>query len=421
MALKPLADLLVSVLKSYPSMFLNPVVSVLYLVVLALVAVQYGRLQSTEERVYGRAQNRALYQTVVSIGLGLFGGLLASILLVVVGVTVSDSGIGYLFPVALALFLVHPRFLCFSYAGGLISMSHLLFGWPSVNVPAIMALVACLHAAEALLIRISGSGCTTPLYIEGKDGTVSGGFSLQRFWPIPLMVLYLVKIPSIEGMQGLIHLPDWWPLVSAPSVPGPGTPVFVTMPLVAALGYGDLSIARSPKDKAKQTAKTLALYSAALLGFSVAASHWSGFSWVAALFAPVAHEVVIQMGAKEELESVPYYTAAPDGVTVMDVFDRAPGKRAGLARGDVIMEVGGVPVRTREELNSALKLSESGPITLKVRKRKHKGVREIRVQRADEPLGIVTAPELGDQPIASTKSAGILLTWLRRLIQWIHR
>ncbi len=418
MSLKPLADLLFSVLKSYPSIFLNPVVAVLYLVVLALVAAQYGRLQSTEEKVYGRSQNRALYQTAISIGLGLFGGLLASLLLVMVGVTVSDSGIGYLLPIALALFLFHPRFLCFSYAGGLVSISHMVFGWPKVNVPAMMALVACLHAAEALLIRVSGSGCTTPLYIEGKDGKVAGGFSLQRFWPIPLMVLYLVKVPSIEGMQGLIHLPDWWPLISAPSVPGPGTPVFVTMPLVAALGYGDLSIARTPENKAKRTAKTLALYSAILLGFSVAASHWHAFSWVAALFAPVAHEVVIRMGSKEELESAPYYRAAPDGVTVMDVFGHAPGKNAGLRRGDVILEAGGVPVRTREELDNVLK--ESGPITLQVRRRGQRGVRDISVQRFDEPLGIVTAPELGDQAIASANTAGPLLNWLRGFMQRFH-
>ena len=152
----PLLDLLESVIKSYPGIFASPVVDVLYLVVLGLVAAQYGRVQSMEERMFGHPKNRALGHTLVSMGLGLLGGLAASVLLVMVGVTVSDSGVGFLLPIALFLFLWSPRLLCFSYAGGLLSLSYLLVGWPRVNVAAITALVACLHAAESLLILLSG-------------------------------------------------------------------------------------------------------------------------------------------------------------------------------------------------------------------------------------------------------------------------
>ncbi len=404
---------MVSVLKSYPSIFLNPVVAVLYLVVLGLVGVQYKRVQSIEERVYGRSQNKAFHQTIVSIGLGLVGGLLASVLLVVVGVTVSDSGIGYLLPTALLLFLFHPRFLCFSYAGGLLSVSNILFGWPKINVAAIMALVACLHAAEAFLIWLSGSGCATPLYIQTKNGKVAGGFSLQRFWPIPLIVLYLVKVPDVSSLQGLIHLPDWWPLISASPVAGPGLPVFVTMPIVAALGYGDLSVARTPREKAKHTAKNLFIYSGLLLGFSVVASRWKAFSLVAALFGPIAHEVVIKTGSAEEFEPSPYYGAVSNGVMIMEVFDGTPAKHAGLQRGDIVLKAGGLPVRTREELNHVL--MEPGPVTLEVTSKRNAKIRDITVRRTHESLGIVTAPDLGDRPVVSTDAPGPLINWIRNL------
>jgi hypothetical protein len=81
-------------------MFASPIVAVLYLVVLGLVAFQYQRIQSMEERMFGRPLNRALGHTLVSMALGLLGGLFASILLVMVGVTVSDSGVGYLLPIS---------------------------------------------------------------------------------------------------------------------------------------------------------------------------------------------------------------------------------------------------------------------------------------------------------------------------------
>jgi len=163
MGVGPLLELVKSVIRSYPGIFSNPVVDLLYLVVLGLIASQYSRIQRTEEQLYGTASNKAFYQTLTAVGLGLLGGLLASILLVFIGVSVTDSGITYLMPIALVLYLFSPRLLCFSYAGGLAALSHLIFGWPQVNVPALMALVACLHAAEAFLILLSGHTCSTPL------------------------------------------------------------------------------------------------------------------------------------------------------------------------------------------------------------------------------------------------------------------
>jgi len=402
----PLGELLLSVIKSYPGIFLNPVVDALYLVVLGLVAVQYGKIQSIEERVYGKAKNKAVYQTAVSIGYGLFGGLLASVLLVLVGVSINDAGLGYLLPIALFLFLFSPRFLCFSYSGALVSLSYLVFGWPKVNVPAMMALVACLHAAESLLIRLSGSTCATPLYLADNERGALGGFSLQRFWPIPLIVLTVVRIPDVTGLEGLIHLPDWWPLIAAAEAPGVGVPVFTMVPLVAALGYGDLSVSRAPREKARSTSRALALFSFLLLLFSMAASRWSGFSWVAVLFAPIAHEVVIRVGAKEELAALPYFRAAPDGVMVLDVIEGSPSHKARLNRGDVILAARGVPVRTREDLYLVLK--EPGPAQLLVRDYAGKTMREVLINRESEPIGVITVPQLGDQPMVSTVSAGPL-------------
>jgi len=423
--LRPLVDLVSSVFKSYPTMFANPLVSGLYLLVLSLVAVQYSRVQSMEERIYGKARNRALNHTFAAIGLGLLGGLFASTLLVFIGVSVRDSGISYLLPVALFLFLVSPRFLCYSYAGGLVSLSYLIFHWPEVNVPAIMALVACLHASEALLIRLSGHTCATPLYLPDKRENVVGGFALQRFWPIPLMVLFLVKVPDISQLEGVIHLPDWWPLLRAPEIPGSGTPVFAMMPVVAALGYADLALTKTPFEKSRSTAKNLLLFSIILLGFSIAASRWPSFAWVAALFSPLGHEVVIKMGMKEELSGRPRYVSTEGGILVLDVLPFSPADNAGVRREDVIWSVDGLRVRTREELDAAIRDVPEVMLTLgevpKVSSSKRESAqepspREVLVRRKEgEPLGIIPAPEMGDRPMARPYSEGILVRALKNM------
>jgi hypothetical protein len=406
--------LLRSVVTSYPGIFLNPVVDVLYLVVLGLVAAQYAKVQSVEERFYGRPKNKAFAQTLWGIGLGLAGGLIASVLLVMVGVTVSDAGVSYLLPISLFLFLWSPRFLCFSYSGALVSLSYLVFGWPKVNVQAIMALVACLHAGESFLIRWSGAGCATPIYMPGKDGRTVGGFMLQRFWPVPLIVLFMIRVPDISRMTGLIQLPDWWPLIKAPLTPGPGTPVFQMMPIVAALGYGDLATSVTPREKAKETSRNLFLFSIILLGFSVAASRWTPFVWVAALFAPIGHEIVIQMGNRQESERKPRFVS--DGeVVVLDVFEGTPAHAAGLRSDARIIAIGGQEIRSRQDLEAAL--MTPGDLVFTVVQPGKEEAREVSVRRTGtQPVGILPAPGIGDSPLAVPHNSGPLLMFLRKIL-----
>lgn len=419
MQVSPLIELIGSVFRSYPGIFSNVAVDVLYLVVLGLVASQYAKVQSTEERLYGAARNKAFYQTAYAMGLGLLGGLLASLLLVLVGVSVTDSGIVYLMPLAVFLCLLSPRFLCYSYAGGLAGLSYLIFGWPRINVPAVMALVACLHAAEAFLIRISGHSCSTPLYISHENGDVVGGFALQRFWPIPLIVLFLIKVPDISYIEGLIHLPDWWPLIKAPEIAGPGQPVFAMMPIIAALGYGDIAVAKNPHDKARSTSKNLMIFSGILLALSIAASRWPLFAWIAALFSPAGHEIVIKIGLREEFGHLPIYVPSEKGVMLLDVVEGSPARNAGLKTGDIIYFINGNEINSRKELEIAMDSVDAGPVTLlAVNPRESRNLQEVIVKRKlTEPLGIIPVPQPADQAVVRPYSQGILLRFLKNLWQ----
>ena len=94
--------------------------------------------------------------TLFAVLAGMLGGLLGSLLMITVGITVDTRILGPLLAVALLLMLIRPRFICFSYAGGLLSLSYLVFGWPVVDVPQLMGLVAVLHWIEAILIALTG-------------------------------------------------------------------------------------------------------------------------------------------------------------------------------------------------------------------------------------------------------------------------
>lgn len=413
----PFLKLVAAVVRSFPGIFQSPTVDLLYLVVLGLVASQYARVQSTEERLFGRAKNRALHQTLVSVGMGFIGGLFASILLVMIGVTLNESGVSQLLPLALILFLISPRFLCYSYAGGLASLGYLMFGWPKVNVPVITALVACLHAAESLLIYLSGHSCSTPLYVSDRDGNVVGGFALQRFWPIPLLVLMMIRVPDISRLQGILQLPDWWPLIGGAPPSGLGTPVYHMMPVIAALGYSDLAVARGPREKSRRTSLTLFAFSAILLALSIASTFWPAFAWVAALFSPLGHEVVVRLGVRDEFARNPRYPSSRRLLVVMDVLDQSLAHKAGIRPGNVIISAQGVPVFTRDELQAAIAGATEIALTFVDGPGAVFQRRVVLTRNApDEPLGIITAPQVGDEPLARSYSEGPLVRLLKRIV-----
>ena len=114
-----------------------------------------------------------------SILYGLLGGLFGSVILLLVGLSLDNIGIVYLWPVAIFLFLFNPRFLCFAYAGGIIAVFSLflrsllpaypvlgeikvLAGIMEIHLPSLLALVGILHLTESLLIYLSGHRGASP-------------------------------------------------------------------------------------------------------------------------------------------------------------------------------------------------------------------------------------------------------------------
>jgi serine protease Do len=69
-----------------------------------------------------------------------------------------------------------------------------------------------------------------------------------------------------------------------------------------------------------------------------------------------------------------------DGLLVRDVVDESPAARAGLASGDMIVAVGGQPVRTVDDLYDALQAAGTGTIELNL-------VRGTEERTVQVPLG----------------------------------
>jgi hypothetical protein len=403
------------IIQGLPRVLFEPTYALFFWLVTAFVFYQYRRMERLEEERYGRAKNTAFMHTLTALGYGVVGGLIGSFIFVFLGITLSIDDIKYVWPLALALMLINPRLICFSYAGGIIAVSSVLFGWPAVNVPGLMALVAILHVVEGLLVWISGAQCASPVYVR-KDNRNVGGYLIQRFWPIPTTIILAVTLP--EAVAGGIEMPEWWPLIPPPGVEGPANQLnYVMVPVMAALGYGDLAVAAGPEERSNRSAGQLVLFSTVLLVLALLAVGRPLVGLLAGLFSAGGHELMSQLGSRSQLSGEPQFTQPSLGVRVLDVFPDSVGAELGFSAGDVIFAVNGLQVTNRREFRQALAQC-SFYLELRTRSKEGITIRESSRYRHDPEegaeLGLILVPEGHNTPHVELKARSFVESILGR-------
>lgn len=410
----PVWDLVRLIGRAIPHLMKNLDFLIIMAVILLFVHSQYRRIATLENYMLGTVYTDPVRETAVATVYGMIGGLVGSVVFIGIGLSLSETGIWYMWPLALLLMLIHPRLLCFSYAGGIVATAHLLLGWPDIDVPSAIALVAVLHMVEGLLIRLSGYQNPSPIYVRTESGEVVGGLSLQKFWPLPVLALVLVTVGS--EMQGaeLISMPDWWPLIRPDEVPPAGRKfLYILFPVVAALGYGDISISRLPRRKAAASAFHLFCYSFILLVVAIAADSVAFLRWIAALGAPLGHEWVIRRGQQTERRLPPIFRSVR-GAMVLAVLPGSPAETMGLAPGDIIVKVNDYPIYSKYQLFSTLSPWIINPRLQIDGTYSGRGDRLLSYKGKIPPLGVIMVPDPDERKAVSLQRSGLLGRWMRR-------
>ena len=377
----PIRTLGSSFVRAIPNFLVYP----LFYVVLLLIISQYARAAGMEKRLWGRPRHSVYKQVLISLFFGVLGGFVGSLLLIGVGVALSGSWMLYVWVVALALAFVSSRLMCFAYAGGIVALSSLLTGWPKLDISSLLGLVALLHAVESILMFTSGHLGAAPVNVKNSHGDIVGGFSLQKFWPVPLLALAIVP-QLLPAGAGTIPMPDWWPLITPQTLTGNFS--FWMIPVVAGLGYGELAISTNPRKRARESAAKLAGYSVVLFFCAYLSTKFTVFLYVGALFAPIGHELLVWTTNRKEMAGRPLYSSSPTGLQILDVMPRSSAARAGLAQGDIILSADGWPILTAGQLDAVL-LQSTGLVTLVT----NGGLRYLPGPLAFKESGIVPVPD----------------------------
>lgn len=389
----------------------------IFWLVLVLIGLQYRKSEQMERAFLGRARQPLLGRVLLALVFGLVGGLIGSLLLMGIGITISLQWTRYVLLVSLALALINMRFICFAYSGGLLSLVSLLFGWPKLDIASLLALVAVLHCVESILMLLSGHLNAFPVTVRQPSGRLVGGYNLQMFWPLPLLAL--VFVPELVGMTGGggIAMPDWWPLFRPEAAQNFADLTLYMVPLLAGLGYGDLAVTMPPKQKARHSAVRLLAYSGILLGLAWLGSKVPSLLPIAALFAPFGHEMLIVIANQREQVGTPLFAYSGPGIKIMEVLSGGLAEQAGLRPLDIILTANGEQLESIAQLQEMLQ--EQPQVVLTVRRGQYTSTVALilPIDSGPQQLGALMVPdqEAGSYVETRFKSP------LQPLLQWWQR
>jgi len=397
------------------------VTSPFYYLALLFIALHVRKQTSIERKLFSVKLHTWWSEWGRTVLWGALVGVGVSIGFLFLGASITGSTLLMLWVVALLLAVVRVRYMCFAYAAGVLGLAQVGAGWidpaalpegaaivvrelQAMHLPSVLALVGVLHLAEAALVYKMAGRLATPLFFEGKRGKTVGGYQLQGFWPVPLLLL--APLGAGVGVAGGLS----WPTLF-----GGGDAGWAALAFPVLVGFHSISLTRTPQAKARVSARRLAGYGAAVAAVSVAV--FLVPVWWAALAASLLtfglHELIVAADRRDESRNAPYFVHDGRGLKVLAVVPGSPAAELGIEPGHILKKVNGIPVRDRAELHAAMRMNAA---FAKLEVLNHDGESRF-LQRAlyaneHHQLGLVLCPDEQTRYVVELREGG-LFSFLR--------
>ncbi|WP_102399075.1 PDZ domain-containing protein [Haloimpatiens massiliensis] len=398
-------SLILYVLRAVAAALVEPV----SLLVLTFIGVMFYRqnkkIALMQKIVVGKSINSPLELTISEIVIGIFGAVLASLIMAYLGITFrEESLIDFIFILSIIFMLIKPRFVCFAYSGAALGLLSLVFQKLSIilnnpsldlfkiDIVALMSLVAVLHFVEGIMIILDGKRGAIPVFKNDK-GKIFGGFLLKRYWILPVALIFIVNPNSFQGIN--INPPNWWPIVRQ------STP-FSTVKnmLIAAItfygiiGYESVTFTKTKEEKTASSGIWVIVYSLVLFLFTQISPNSEFTQVFLIIFAPLGHEAMILVQRFMEATKKAIYFSGEEGMMVLEVIPNSLADEMGIKSGDLLMNINNKKI---SEENDIIDVIRDAPNYIRLTARKISGeLKELKydniISRGD--LGALFVPKI---------------------------
>lgn len=390
-----------------------------YYIAVIFIVLQYSRQIRMERQLFAVKLHDWLSLTFKAVLTGLLIGLAISVAGAFIGAALTSSTVLWLWSIAAMLLLIRIRYLCFAYSAGIIVLLQWGTGFTalderadwigamasslaSIDSVGLLLLVALLHLAEALLVRLQGDRLSTPLFLEGKRGKLVGGYMLQGFWPVPLLLLVPIAGDMAGGSSS--ELLPWTPLLGADWSQGW---TFVALPMV--IGFTEMTRSMLPRSKAKHASQGLLIYSVALAGAALAAWWQPALLPIAGAASILLHEAILWRSRLAESKRTPLFVHDARGLRILGIVPGTPAESMGLLAGETIYKANGERVCTKEELYGALAINSAFcKLEVYTMEGEPKFAQRARYSGEHHQLGVILAPDEQANYYAASGPASLL-------------
>lgn len=398
-------NILVYTIKSVAYALTEPYWMIFLVFICLMLYNKNKKIAYMQKLVIGESNDSPFELTISQIVIGIFAGIVASLILSYTGIIFDEnSAVDLVFLTSIVFMFFSPRFICFSYSGAALGMSSLLlssvaylFNNPSldflkIDIAALMSMVAILHFVEGFLVLIDGKKGYVPVFsIRGKQ--IIGGFVMNRYWLLPITIFLMLHGQDATGIGAQVPMPNWWPLAGTSiSAAVLKTAVISLVPFYGIIGYQSITFTQSVKEKSRRSGLYIIIYSVVLFGIAQLATINVYFQILVLIFAPAAHELMINLQVSNEKNKNPKYVSSDEGIMVLDVAKNSPAVDMGIGTGDLLVEVNGRKIENEDDILNAV-TEMYGFISFKIKKASGL-ISEVSHGRIgnDRKLGIVFVP-----------------------------
>ncbi|MGL5150192.1 MAG: PDZ domain-containing protein, partial [Clostridium sp.] len=353
-------DLVMLTLRNIAAVITDPYLRLILIFVAIAFYWRNRKISMMQKVIIGESVSSPLELTLSQMVLGIIAGAIGSLILSGLGVAfTNNSGIEYVLAISMFFMFIKPRFVCLSYSAAFLGALSLVVSFITdkkilnIDIAMLMTFVGVVHIVEAILVMADGSRGTIPVF-KTKEGRILGGYSLNRQWMLPIAVILAFSGIDMTSVAGdTVATPGWWPILSSPTIGG--SSLLVMLPLFGILGYSSTTFTYSKEKKVVSSGMFILAYGFILCLVSRVATLGIIGEVVVIAFAPIAHELMLEIQKKIEDKRKYLFTSDEGGLSILEVIPNSVAYKHGFRRGDKIISVNNTKVNTEGEIVRLIK------------------------------------------------------------------
>lgn len=396
-------DLIIHSLTSVAETIIEPMHLVMLLVFGIIFYFKNVRIVSIQKMTLGEGLNTPLELTLSQIVLGILAGAIGSVILSVLGVTFNEnSGIEFIFMISILSLFYKKKYISYAYSAAILGAIGIALKFISnitemklflnTDILSLMTFVGVIYILEGFLIIFDGSRGAIPVFTKKEDKIV-GGFSFNRYWPIPVAIL-MIFTNSIAGEDSIYsNVASWWPIINNKEVLSLlATAMIASIPLYGIMGYSNVTFTQEKKTKSLRCGSTILIYGVTVALVAQLASINILGQIIAIIYAPLAFELIMRYEYRVEKKGKCLYVSDDEGIMVLEVTPNSPAYEVGIKRGDKIIEINGQNIKSEGDI---FKAARDSILKVPIKVKNNSGqVLEYIIQPRNKRLGLLLVPKM---------------------------